>query len=350
MPYINIKITREGVTAEQKAELIKGATELLARVLNKNPKTTIVTIEEVDMDSWGIGGDPVEIAREKGEAQDAKIARLEADKEEQEKELENLKKLLLQDGKKEDIPPLPEEETTEETPVFTLNNNALKLKKEKKTKPLTYQKNAQKAQLLTLESQKETFFKQLNALTQKETDKNKAVSDATNKLTNAKATLSEKENALASVQANLANYAINSVDTSFLSEEDQALFNKVKDNNDEGTTHMPTHARQVRNFLKAKFNIAEVGGYRAGDDDGTGHGHGSGLSADFMVDKATGDKLSAYVAKNMKALGVYYQIWEQRYYMAQNNIYGPANTWNLMPDRGGATANHYDHVHISFNN
>ena len=51
-----------------------------------------------------------------------------------EKELENLKKLLLQDGKKEDIPPLPEEETTEETPVFTLNNNALKLKKEKKTK------------------------------------------------------------------------------------------------------------------------------------------------------------------------------------------------------------------------
>lgn len=95
MPYINIKITREGVTAEQKAELIKGATELLARVLNKNPKTTIVIIEEVDMDSWGIGGDPVEIAREKGEAQDAKIARLEADKEEQEKELENLKKLLL---------------------------------------------------------------------------------------------------------------------------------------------------------------------------------------------------------------------------------------------------------------
>jgi 4-oxalocrotonate tautomerase len=82
MPYINIKITREGVTAEQKAELIKGATELLARVLNKNPKTTIVIIEEVDMDSWGIGGDPVEIAREKGEAQDAKIARLEADKEE----------------------------------------------------------------------------------------------------------------------------------------------------------------------------------------------------------------------------------------------------------------------------
>ena len=128
MPYINIKITREGVTAEQKAELIKGATELLARVLNKNPKTTIVTIEEVDMDSWGIGGDPVEIAREKGEAQDAKIARLEADKEEQEKELENLKKLLLQDGKKEDIPPLPEEETTEEIPVFMLNNNGFQIK------------------------------------------------------------------------------------------------------------------------------------------------------------------------------------------------------------------------------
>ena len=56
MPYVNSKITREGVTAEQKAELIRGATELLVRVLDKNPETTVVVLDEVETDNWGIGG------------------------------------------------------------------------------------------------------------------------------------------------------------------------------------------------------------------------------------------------------------------------------------------------------
>ena len=87
MPYINIKITREGTNCRaERQNSSKEPRNSSTRVLDKNPKTTVVTIEEVDTDSWGIGGDPVEIAREKGEAQDAKIARLEADKEEQEKE------------------------------------------------------------------------------------------------------------------------------------------------------------------------------------------------------------------------------------------------------------------------
>ncbi len=60
MPYVNIKITREGATAEQKAELIKGATDLLVRVLDKSPATTVVVIDEVEMEDWGIGGLPVE--------------------------------------------------------------------------------------------------------------------------------------------------------------------------------------------------------------------------------------------------------------------------------------------------
>ena len=61
MPYVNIKVTggREAPSAEQKAELIAGVTDLLARVLNKNPKTTVVVIDEVDMDNWGIGGKSV---------------------------------------------------------------------------------------------------------------------------------------------------------------------------------------------------------------------------------------------------------------------------------------------------
>lgn len=59
MPYINIKITREGVTPEQKADLVRGATQLLVDVLGKNPQTTVVVIEEIDTDNWGIGGETV---------------------------------------------------------------------------------------------------------------------------------------------------------------------------------------------------------------------------------------------------------------------------------------------------
>jgi len=65
MPFVNIKITREGATAAQKAELIKGVTDLLVRVLNKNPQTTVVLIEEVDLDNWGIGGESVTARRRK---------------------------------------------------------------------------------------------------------------------------------------------------------------------------------------------------------------------------------------------------------------------------------------------
>ena len=60
MPYVNIKITSEGATAEQKAKLIAGVTELLADVLDKDPATTVVVIDEVEMEHWGIGGLPVE--------------------------------------------------------------------------------------------------------------------------------------------------------------------------------------------------------------------------------------------------------------------------------------------------
>ena len=66
MPYINIKITREGATAEQKARLIAGVTELLHEVLDKNPATTVVVIDEVDTDNWGIGGETVTVRRARG--------------------------------------------------------------------------------------------------------------------------------------------------------------------------------------------------------------------------------------------------------------------------------------------
>ncbi len=66
MPYVNIKVTREGVSAEQKARLIHGATQLLADILGKNPATTVVVIDEIDTDNWGIGGETVTEIRGRG--------------------------------------------------------------------------------------------------------------------------------------------------------------------------------------------------------------------------------------------------------------------------------------------
>ena len=110
------------------------------------------------------------------------------------------------------------------------------------------------------------------------------------------------------------------------------------------------HTKKMKVALAKKFGITSFSLFRAGDGDGTGHGHNSGRAVDFMVpvNSAQGDQLAEYLTKHMDELGVYYIIWKQRFYMPQQNIYGPANTWNIMPNRGGVTANHYDHVHVSF--
>lgn len=65
MPYVNIKITKEGATTEQKAQLIQGVTKMLQDVLGKNPQTTCVVIEEVDTDNWGIGGESITVRRKR---------------------------------------------------------------------------------------------------------------------------------------------------------------------------------------------------------------------------------------------------------------------------------------------
>ncbi len=65
MPFVNIKVTREGVTSDQKARLIKGATDLLKEVLGKDPRTTFVVIDEVDTDNWGVGGEQITVIRKK---------------------------------------------------------------------------------------------------------------------------------------------------------------------------------------------------------------------------------------------------------------------------------------------
>ncbi|MFH2059121.1 MAG: 2-hydroxymuconate tautomerase family protein [Pseudomonadota bacterium] len=65
MPYVNIKITKEGATADQKAQLIEGVTDLLFGVLGKDPASTVVTIEELDTDNWWIGGETVTVRRQR---------------------------------------------------------------------------------------------------------------------------------------------------------------------------------------------------------------------------------------------------------------------------------------------
>ncbi|BCP62712.1 hypothetical protein SUT328_19140 [Streptococcus parasuis] len=95
------------------------------------------------------------------------------------------------------------------------------------------------------------------------------------------------------------------------------------------------------------FGITSFSGYRAGD---TGD-HGKGLAIDFMVPQssALGDQVAAYAVANISSKNISYIIWKQRFYAPYASIYGPAYTWNLMPDRGSITENHYDHVHVSFN-
>ena len=111
--------------------------------------------------------------------------------------------------------------------------------------------------------------------------------------------------------------------------------------------HLQPQAQAFRQEIAAKFGITNIGGYREGDPDD----HGKGLAVDVMVPTSSelGDQVAQYAIDNMDRAGISYVIWKQQFYMPVDNIYGPANTWNQMPDRGGDTANHYDHVHISFN-
>lgn len=94
---------------------------------------------------------------------------------------------------------------------------------------------------------------------------------------------------------------------------------------------------QVGHHVAAKFGVSDIGGAagRAGGGD-----HPAGLALDFMVDTATGNALADYVLANRRAFGVSYVIWRQRY--------NDGSGWSAMENRGSPTANHMDHVHVSF--
>ncbi|MEU0878038.1 hypothetical protein ABZ345_05520 [Lentzea sp. NPDC005914] len=97
------------------------------------------------------------------------------------------------------------------------------------------------------------------------------------------------------------------------------------------------HAAQVGHHVAGKFGVTDIGG--AAGRGGSGD-HPAGLALDFMVDPATGNALADYVLANRRAFGVTYVIWRQRY--------NDGSGWSAMEDRGSPTANHMDHVHVSF--
>lgn len=103
----------------------------------------------------------------------------------------------------------------------------------------------------------------------------------------------------------------------------------------------------LKEEIAAKYGITEFSLYRPGDSGD----HGKGLAADFIVGNNTelGNQVAADVTSNMTGRGISYVIWQQKFYAPFDSIYGPANTWNRMPDRGSVTENHYDHVHVSMN-
>ena len=103
----------------------------------------------------------------------------------------------------------------------------------------------------------------------------------------------------------------------------------------------------LKEEIAAKYGITEFSLYRPGDSGD----HGKGLAADFIVGNNTelGNQVAADVTSNMTGRGISYVIWQQKFYAPFDSIYGPANTWNQMPDRGSVTENHYDHVHVSMN-
>ena len=111
--------------------------------------------------------------------------------------------------------------------------------------------------------------------------------------------------------------------------------------------NLQPQAEAFRQEIAAKFGITNIGGYREGDPED----HGQGLAVDVMVPVGSevGNQVAQYAVDNISNAGISYIIYRQQFYAPVDNIYGPANTWNQMPDRGSVTENHYDHVHVSFN-
>ncbi|MGT2949587.1 LysM peptidoglycan-binding domain-containing protein [Streptococcus devriesei] len=114
------------------------------------------------------------------------------------------------------------------------------------------------------------------------------------------------------------------------------------------TTGLQPSAANFANKVANTYGATDIGGVREGDSGD----HGTGNAVDVMVydDTNLGKQVADYATSTMAENNISYVIYQQKFYGPTDNVYGPANTWNQMPDRGSDTANHMDHVHVSFNN
>lgn len=241
--------------------------------------------------------------------------------------------------------------SNKDTKLDKLKENLAKEKedlKEVKTKLKNKEKKNSEldADLVNSSSALKTKEKELKEKETEAKDANVVLVNHTKELDKLKTELAEKEAKEKDIKANLYKYALNNNETNFNDIEDKALLERTI-----GQTRKNTgakeHTEQIATFLAIKFGVSDYGTFR-GDSDGQGTGHGDGLAVDLMVNKAKGDEISKYLINNMNELGISYIIWEQKFYSLTNNIYGAGGTWGAMPDRGSATQNHFDHIHISF--
>lgn len=131
-------------------------------------------------------------------------------------------------------------------------------------------------------------------------------------------------------------------------EQPSATEQAAPQNSSVNTDGMSPSAANFANNVANQYGTTDIGGYREGDSGD----HGTGNAVDVMTYDNTqlGQEVADYATSNMEANNISYVIYQQKFYAPTNNIYGPAYTWNEMPDRGSDTANHMDHVHVSFNN
>ena len=131
-------------------------------------------------------------------------------------------------------------------------------------------------------------------------------------------------------------------------EQPSATEQAAPQNSSVNTDGMSPSAANFANNVANQYGTTDIGGYREGDSGD----HGTGNAVDVMTYDNTqlGQEVADYATSNMEANNISYVIYQQKFYAPTENKYGPAYTWNQMPDRGSDTANHMDHVHVSFNN
>lgn len=174
-----------------------------------------------------------------------------------------------------------------------------------------------------------------------------ATSESAELPTVAEASSQVLEETSASVVTSESMATVSQAVSQFVSATAQTVTSATQATSNPANAGLQPQVAAYKEEVAAKYGITAFSPYRAGSNDD----HGKGLAVDFMVpvSSALGDQVAQDAINNMSSRGISYIIWKQQFYAPFDSIYGPAYTWNPMPDRGSVTENHYDHVHVSFN-